>query len=73
MAKNPHPGSASTVTPAAPPAPADAEVFPQYTASEAPVRRADRIAFQVWVVCVLLTVAITLVFYLVDKLYMSRG
>ena len=54
------------------PTPADDEVFPRHSASEAPVRRTDRIAFQVWVVCVLLAVAITLVFYLVDKLYMTR-
>ena len=53
------------------PTPADDEVFPRHSASEAPVRRTDRIAFQVWVVCVLLAVAMTLVFYLVDKLYMA--
>ena len=82
MAANPHPGSTATgkstathVSPAGgPPAPvaADDEVFPRHSASEGPVRRADRLAFQVWVVCVLLTVAVTLVFYLVDKLYMAR-
>jgi hypothetical protein len=55
------------------PPPTDDETFPRHSASEVPVRRADRIAFQVWVVCVLLTVAVTLVFYLIDKLYMSRG
>jgi hypothetical protein len=62
MTPNPHPG----------PPPADDEALPRHSGSEAPVRRLDRIAFQVWVVCVLLTVAITLVFYLVDKLYMAR-
>jgi len=58
-------------TPAPAPAPADDEALPRHSASEAPVRRADRIAFQVWVVCVLLTVALSLVFYLIDKLYMA--
>jgi hypothetical protein len=54
--------------PAPLPAPGDAEVLPRHSASEAPVRRLDRIAFQVWVLCVLLTLAITLVLYLIDKL-----
>ena len=71
MAANPRPGLSPIATPVAAPAAAD-EVLPRHSASEAPVRRADRIAFQVWVVCVLLTVAITLVFYLIDKLYMAR-
>lgn len=57
--------------PAPAPAPADDEVIPRHSASEAPVRRLDRIAFQVWVVCVLLTLTLTLVFYLIDKLFMS--
>ena len=52
---------------------ADDAPYPLHSASEAPVRRMDRIAFQVWVVCVLLSVAITLVFYLVDKLYFAQG
>ena len=60
-----HVHHAPTPTPAAPPA---EETFPQHSASEAPVRRADRIAFQVWVVCVLLTLVVTLLLYLVDKL-----
>ena len=63
MATNPQPT----------PAPADDEVFPRHSASEAPVRRLDRIAFQVWVLCVLLTLAITLVFYLIDKIFMSAN
>jgi hypothetical protein len=54
--------------PAPAPAPVGDEVFPRHSASEAPVRRLDRIAFQVWVVCVLLTLAVTLIFYLIDKL-----
>jgi hypothetical protein len=80
MAANPHPGSTATgkstvpqASPAGgPAAAADDDVLPRHSASEAPVRRMDRIAFQVWVVCVLLTVAVTLVFYLIDKLYMAR-
>jgi hypothetical protein len=51
-----------------PPLTPDDEIFPRYSASEAPVRRADRIAWQIWVACVLLTIALTLVFYLIDKL-----
>ena len=77
MAANPRPGlspiATPPATPVAAPTPAAAdEVLPRHSASEAPVRRTDRIAFQVWVLCVLLTVAITLVFYLIDKLYMAR-
>jgi hypothetical protein len=63
MATNPQPTAA--------PAPADDEVFPRHSASEAPVRRLDRIAFQVWVICVLLTLTVTLVLYLVDKIFMA--
>lgn len=55
--------------PAPTPAPVDDDVLPRHSASEAPVRRLDRIAFQLWVICVLLTLAITLVFYLIDKLF----
>jgi len=62
---------ASHAQPAPTPAPADDEVFPRHSASEGPIRRLDRIAFQVWVVCVLLTLAVTLVLYLIDKLFMS--
>ena len=59
MATNPQPVPTPVV---------DDEVFPRHSASEAPVRRLDRIAFQLWVICVLLTLAITLVFYLIDRL-----
>lgn len=55
-------------TPQPTPTVTDDGPLPRYSASEAPVRRADRIAFQVWVLCVLLTIAITLIFYLVDRL-----
>lgn len=61
----------ATTNPQPAPVPADDEVFPRHSASEAPVRRLDRIAFQVWVVCVLLTLTTTLVFYLIDKFFMS--
>jgi hypothetical protein len=47
---------------------ADDDTFPKYPASERPVRRWDRIAWQLWVICVLLTVAITLIFFLIDKI-----
>jgi hypothetical protein len=59
------------MTPAPQPTPTDDETFPRHSASEAPIRRLDRIAFQIWVICVLLTLATTLVFYLIDKLFMA--
>jgi hypothetical protein len=62
MATNP------TVTPTPPPA---TDQLPHFTASEAPVTRAYRIAFQVWVLSVLLTIVITLVLYLFDKIYFA--
>ena len=62
-----------TPNPLASAPPTDDETLPRHSASEAPVRRLDRIAFQVWVASVLLVVAVTLVFYLVDRLYMARG
>ena len=54
----------SSNTPA--PAPQGDQV-PRYSASEQPVTRAYRIAFRVWLVCVLLTVVIALVLFLIDK------
>jgi len=58
--------------PTNPPEPApNAEPLPRYTASGAPVTRGDRIAFQVWLVCVLLTVVITLLLFLFDKIYFA--
>jgi hypothetical protein len=50
------------------PAPQD-DVIPKYSASGQPVTRGYRIAFQVWVLCVLLTLVVTLALYLFDKLY----
>ncbi|HEX3147951.1 MAG TPA: hypothetical protein VHR66_07690 [Gemmataceae bacterium] len=52
------------------PAPPE-EAFPRHSASEAPIRRWDRIAFQVWVVAVLLTLVITLSLYLYDKISLA--
>ncbi len=49
----------------------DDDILPRHSASEAPVRRADRIAWQIWVLCVLLTVALTLLFYLIDKIVVA--
>ena len=66
MATHPHSHPQHTPAPAPVPPPADAEE--RHSASEAPVRRADRVAFQIWVVCVLLTLVITLLLYLIDKL-----
>ena len=45
------------------------ETFPRHSASEAPIRRWDRIAFQVWVVAVLLSLVVTLSLYLYDKIF----
>lgn len=43
--------------------------LPRYTASEQPVSRAYRIAFQIWVISVLLALVVTLALYLFDKIY----
>ncbi len=51
------------------PNPAPSDELPRYTASGAPVTRAYRIAFQVWVLSVLLTLVVTLALYLFDKIY----
>jgi hypothetical protein len=48
-----------------------ADELPRHTASEAPVTRAYRIAFQVWVLSVLLTLVVTLALYLFDKIYFA--
>ena len=53
-----------------PPAPAP-EPLPRHPASDAPVTRAYRIAWQVWVACVLLTVGVTVVLFLIDKIYLA--
>jgi hypothetical protein len=53
------------------PVPVHADEVPRYTASGAPVTRAYRIAFQVWVVSVLLTLVVTLALYLFDKIYFA--
>jgi hypothetical protein len=42
--------------------------LPQYSASERPVTKGDRIAFQVWVVFFLLTIAFTLLQFLITWL-----
>jgi hypothetical protein len=62
MATNPQPA----------PTPVDDEPLPRHSASETPVRRLDRIAFQVWVVCVLLTLTFALLFYLIDKFFFAK-
>jgi hypothetical protein len=50
---------------------APADPLPKYSASEQPVNRAYRIAFQVWVVSVLLTLVVSLALYLFDKIYFA--
>jgi len=61
---------ANTPTPAPSPAPANEQV-PAYSASERPVTRGHRIAFQIWVLAALLTVVIALVLYLFDKIHFA--
>jgi hypothetical protein len=41
---------------------------PQYSASERPVTKGDRIAFQVWIIFFLLTIAFTLLQFIVTWL-----
>ena len=53
------------------PTPSAADELPRHTASEAPVTRGYRIAFHIWTLCVLLTVVVTLVLYLIDKIYLA--
>lgn len=52
-------------------APAPVDEIPRYTASGAPVTQGYRIAFQVWVISVLLTLVVTLALYLFDKIYFA--
>jgi hypothetical protein len=49
--------------------PPPADQVPAYSASERPVTRGERIAFQLWIVCTLLTLVGTLLFYLIDKIW----
>jgi hypothetical protein len=59
-----------STTPTTTPTPASDEI-PRHSASGAPVTRAYRIAFQIWVVSVLLTLVVTLLLYLIDKIYLA--
>jgi hypothetical protein len=52
------------------PPPADADQLPRHPASEWPVTRGYRIAFHVWMLCMLLTLVVTLALYLFDKFYL---
>jgi hypothetical protein len=53
--------------------PPAADELPRHAASDGPVTRAYRIAFHVWVLCVLLTVVVTLLLYLIDKIYLAAN
>lgn len=53
------------------PTPAIDDTVPRYSASEHPVTRGYRIAFQVWVLAALLVVVVSLILYLVDKLILG--
>jgi hypothetical protein len=57
-----------STTPANTPTPIPDEM---HSASEAPVTRAYRIAFHIWVFAVLLTLVVTLLLYLIDKIYLA--
>ncbi|MBO0698556.1 MAG: hypothetical protein J2P46_09185 [Zavarzinella sp.] len=59
------------MTPTPPPAPASADELPRHSASDGPVTRAYRIAFQIWMFCLLLTLVATMVLYLFDKIYFA--
>ena len=59
----------TTNPPVQPVEPEKTAPIPRYPANGQPVTRAYRIAFQVWVMCVLLTIVITLSLYLFDKVY----
>lgn len=60
------------IQPQHPPTPEPpSDLVPAHTASGRPVTRGERIAFQVWVVCVLLTLVITLGLFLIDKFFAS--
>lgn len=50
--------------------PAPADQVPRYPASDQPVTRGYRIAFQLWVLAVLLTLVVTLALYLFDRIYL---
>ena len=43
------------------------DLLPRYNASDFPVTRFTRWAFQVWVICFLFTLIFTLGIYLIDK------
>ena len=46
-----------------------ADQVPAHTASGRPVTRGERFAFQVWILGVLLTLVVTLLFFLIDKIW----
>jgi hypothetical protein len=45
--------------------------LPRHAASDGPVTRGYRTAFHVWVLCVLLTLVVTLALYLFDKIHLA--
>jgi hypothetical protein len=58
----------SPAPPVAEPQQPPADQVPEHSASGRPVTRGERIAFQLWIVCVLLTLVVTLIFFLIDKI-----
>jgi hypothetical protein len=61
------------MTPNPGPTPVAADQLPRHSASDGPVTRGYRIAYKVWLLCVLLTLVTTLVFYLIDKIWYAAG
>jgi hypothetical protein len=53
------------------PTPGGNDQLPRHTASEGPVTRSQRIAFQIWVISVLLSLVVTLGLYIFDKIYFA--
>jgi hypothetical protein len=53
------------------PTPPNNDQLPHHTASEGPVTRSQRIAFQIWVISVLLSLVVTLGLYIFDKIYFA--
>jgi hypothetical protein len=45
------------------------DILPKHSATEAPVRTGDRVAFWLWTAIFLLTIVFTVVMYLFDKFY----
>jgi hypothetical protein len=54
-----------------PQSPPPVDELPRHAASDGPVTRAYRIAFQIWMLCLLLTLVATITLYLFDKIHFA--